>query len=308
MHNNNHRLGIILAFAAIYIIWGTTYLAIAISIRTLPPFLSGGIRFLIAGGLMYAWLRLREPRPFANLNWRHVIICGVLMSGMGNGLVLWAQQGVPSGIAALLVGSLPICILAFDWMFFSRRAPTLQAVLGIAIALVGVVMIVLHTRSLAGARPVYVAANLLAVFAWSIGTLVQKKTARPEGVLNFTSLQMISGGLFQCFMAVVDREWLSFDASRISYSSVAAVLYLIVFGSIVAFSCYLWLLARVSAQKVTTYALVNPVIALLLGAVVLGERVTVLTVVSAVLVLLGVALVLFQSSAQLAKRRAELET
>jgi drug/metabolite transporter (DMT)-like permease len=286
---------VLAAFAGIYIIWGTTYLAIAVAIQTLPPFISGAARFLLAGGLMYAWLRYRRPKPLAAVDLRSAALCGVLLSGMGNGLVIWAQQGIPSGIAALMVAAVPVIVLILDWAFFSRRAPTRQALFGIAVAIAGVVTIVMHTRTLSGdARPLYVLAVLGATVAWSFGTLLQKRSATAATVLSFTCVQMLSGGVFQLLMSVVDGEWSRFDVSAVSFASMAGVLYLVVFGSIVGLNCYLWLLTRVSAPKVTTYALVNPVVALVLGAAILSERVTTLAIIAAVLVLAGVALVLFQ--------------
>src|SRR3954464_6411455 len=122
----SNSFAIIAAFAAIYVIWGTTYLAIAFSIQTLPPFISGAIRFLVAGGLMYVWLRSRNAKPFAGVNVGAAAVCGVLLAGIGNGLVIWAQQGIPSGIAALIVTSMPVTVLILDWAFFSKRAPTRQ--------------------------------------------------------------------------------------------------------------------------------------------------------------------------------------
>lgn len=285
------------AFAGIYIIWGTTYLAIALAIQTLPPFISGGARFLLAGALMYAWLRWRGPKPFENVSLPMAALCGVLLSGVGNGFVIWAQQGIPSGIAALIVTSVPVIVLVLDWAFFSKRAPTAQALLGTAIAIAGVVTIVAHTRSLTGAaEPLYLLAMLAATVGWAFGTLLQKRAARRETVLSFTCAQMLFGGLFQLAMSFFDAEWAHFDPGAVSATSLLAVLYLVVFGSIVALNCYLWLLTRVSAQQVTTYALVNPVVALILGAIVLDERVTVLALTAAVLVLAGVALVLFQDT------------
>lgn len=286
---------VLLAFAGIYIIWGTTFLAIALVIRTIPPFFSGGVRFLIAGGLMYAWLRTREPRPFAGLHIGGTILCGVLMSGMGNGFVIWSQTGLPSGIAALFVGALPVSTLILDWLFFSRRAPTSQSALGVAIGLAGVVVLAAHTHSFAGAvRPIHVIAVLTAELAWSTATLLQRRFVTPDRVLSFGCLQMLAGAAFQLLMGCIDREWIGFAPERISLQSVLAVLYLVVFGSIIAVNCYSFLVAHVPAQKVTTYALVNPVIALGLGALVLHERVSPVAILSAVLVLVGVALVLFQ--------------
>ena len=289
-------LAVLAAFAGIYIIWGTTYLAIAFAVHAMPPFISGVARFALAGGLMYAWLRARNPHPFAGVNITMMALAGVLLSGVGNGFVLWAQQGgIPSGIAALFVAAVPVIVLILDWAFFSKRAPTKQALFGIAVAVAGVVTIVMHTRTLSGsAQPLYIVAMFVATTGWSIGTLLQKRAAHPGTVLSFTCGQMLFGAAFQLLMSIVTGDWSQFDPSSISWQGVVAILYLVVFGSIVALNCYLWLLTRVPAPKVATYALVNPVVALILGAAVLGEHVTPLAIVAAVLVLVGVALIVFQ--------------
>ncbi|MFL6619973.1 MAG: EamA family transporter [Povalibacter sp.] len=288
-------VAIIAAFAAIYVIWGTTYLGIAISIRTLPPFISGGIRFIVSGLLMFAWLRFRTPRPFARVNILAAAICGVLLAGIGNGLVIWAQQGIPSGIAALIVTSMPVTVLVLDWAFFSKRAPTRQGLVGTALALAGVATIIMHTHSVSGAaQPLHLVSMIVAVLGWALGTLWQKRAATKDNVLSFTTLQVLFGGAFQLVLSAIDGEWSHFDPAAVSLSSWLAVLYLVVFGSIIGLNCYLWLLTRVPAAKVTTYALVNPVVALVLGAIVLHEEITAMTLIATALVLLGVALVLFQ--------------
>jgi drug/metabolite transporter (DMT)-like permease len=289
-------LAVLAAFAGIYIIWGTTYLAIAFAVHAMPPFISGVARFGLAGALMYAWLRARNPRPFAGVNITMMALAGVLLSGMGNGFVLYAQQGgIPSGIAALFVAAVPVIVLILDWAFFSKRAPTKQALFGIAVAVAGVVTIVMHTRTLSGGAPLlYVGAMFVATTGWSIGTLVQKRSATTGTVLSFTCGQMLFGAAFQLLMSIVTGEWSRFDPATISWQGVVAILYLVVFGSIIGLNCYLWLLTRVPAPKVATYALVNPVVALFLGAAVLGETVTPLAIVAALLVLAGVALTVFQ--------------
>jgi len=289
-------LAVLAAFAGIYIIWGTTYLAIAFAVHAMPPFISGVARFGLAGALMYVWLRARNPRPFAGVNIPMMALAGVLLSGMGNGFVLYAQQGgIPSGIAALFVAAVPVIVLILDWAFFSKRAPTKQALFGIAVAVAGVVTIVMHTRTLSGGAPLlYVGAMFVATTGWSIGTLVQKRSATTATVLSFTCGQMLFGAAFQLLMSLVTGEWSRFEPSAISWQGVVAILYLVVFGSIIGLNCYLWLLTRVPAPKVATYALVNPVVALFLGAAVLGETVTPLAIVAALLVLLGVALTVFQ--------------
>ncbi len=292
-----YSLAVLAAFAGIYVIWGTTYLAIVISIQTLPPFISGAVRFLCAATLLYAWLRWRHPQPLNGVNVPIALACGVLLSGIGNGFVIWAQQGIPSGIAALIVTAVPVVVLVIDWAMFSKHAPSKQALFGIAIAVGGVATIILHTRTLAGdAQPLHVIAMIAAVIGWSFGTLIQKRAASATTVLSFTCVQMFGGALFQFGMTFVNDEWRNFEPHAVSWTSLAALGYLIVFGSLIALNCYLWLLTRVPAQKVTTYALVNPVVALLLGAFVLGERVTPLAAISAVSVLAGVALVLFQGA------------
>ncbi|MBC7984803.1 MAG: EamA family transporter [Candidatus Obscuribacterales bacterium] len=296
---------IALAFAGIYLIWGTTYLAIAVSIDTLPPFTSGALRFLMAAAMMFLWLRGRSTQPLKGISWRWALICGVLLTGFGNGLVVWAQQGVPSGIAALVVASIPVFVLAIDWMFFQRRAPTVIAALGIAMAVVGVAAVVTHTHTIAGkAQPMHIAAILLAVLAWSAGTLLQKRAVRADQVVAFTCAQIFFGGLLQLLLATLNSEWNALDVAQVSLRSILAVSYLIVFGSIVALNCYSWLLAHVPAQKVSTYALVNPIVALLLGAWLLDERITPTVIGSVLLVLFGVSLVLFQDRVSSLWRRA----
>jgi len=298
---------ILFAFAGIYLIWGTTYLAIALSIRTLPPFASGAIRFLIAAGLMWAWLRWREEHPFEGIDMKRAALCGVLLTGFGNGLVVWAQQGVPSGIAALLVAAIPIFILAIEYLFFAGRLPGPRAALGMAIATAGVVVIVTHSRSLSGAaQPIYIAAILAAVMSWSFGTLLQRQARVPSHrIVAFTCVQIFFGALLQLSLAMLHREWRMLDLPHVSVTSAFALLYLIVFGSIVALTCYSWLLTQVAPQKVATYALVNPVVALLLGAAVLGEKITAVAVVAALAVLLGIGLVLFPSWRPLPKARPQ---
>jgi drug/metabolite transporter (DMT)-like permease len=298
----NARAGanaILPAFAGVYIIWGTTYLAIALAIRTLPPFWFGALRFFVAAALMYAWLRMRGPRPFAGLSIGGSLLCGVLLSGMGNGFVVWAQQGLPSGITALFVCALPVLVLVFDWLFFSHQAPTPRGALGIALGVMGIVVLTLHTHSLSGqVRPIHVAAVMLAEVGWALGSLLQRRYVDATRLGSFTCLQMFAGAAFQLLMGVLNREWIGFSWAQISLQSMLAVAYLVVFGSIIALNCYSYLLAHVPAQQVSTYALVNPIIALALGAVVLHEKLTPVALLCAALVIAGVALVLWRGKAR----------
>jgi drug/metabolite transporter (DMT)-like permease len=283
------------AFAGIYVIWGTTYLGIALAIRTFPPFSAGAIRYLTAGSLMYAWLRAREPRPFDGLNIPGTLLCGVLMSGIGNGFVMWAQKGLPSGLTALFVASLPMLILLFDWAFFSRQRPARVATLGVIVGLAGVAVLATHAGGLSGhIRPVHLFAILAAETAWAIATLLQRRFVPVTRIVSFTCLQLLAGGVFQLSAALIGRDWVALGAHGVAVSSILAVAYLTLVGTLVANNCYSYLIAHVSAHKVATYALVNPVIAMALGVLVLGERVSWSMMVASALVLLGVALVLFQ--------------
>jgi drug/metabolite transporter (DMT)-like permease len=286
---------IVLAFAGLYVIWGTTYVAIAFSIQSLPPFTSGALRFFTAAALMYGWLRFRSPHPLAGIDIKRAALCGVLLTGFGNGLVVWAQQGVPSGIAALIVAAIPIFVVLVECAFFSGRWPQPRAALGMVIATIGVAVIVSHTRSLSGAaKPIYVVAILLAVLSWSFGTLIQRQAAiKPARILAFTCVQIFFGALLQLSLALLNREWRVLDFAHVSMTSLLAVMYLVVFGSVIALSCYSWLLTQVAPQKVATYALVNPVVALILGAIILGETISSTAVFAALSVLVGISLVLF---------------
>jgi drug/metabolite transporter (DMT)-like permease len=259
---------------------------------------------------MYAWLRWRSlrrnpparPHVFAGVDLRMAALCGMLLSGFGNGFVIWAEQGVPSGIAALIVAAMPVLVILLDWAFFTRRAPSAQAMLGVAVAIAGVTTLVTHISSFNGqTRPIHLIAMLIAVCSWALGTLLQKRHAHADTVLSFTCAQMLAGGASQLIMGLINREWLQLNLATVSLASWLAMSYLIIFGSIVALNCYLWLLTRVSAQKVTTYALVNPIVALILGALILGEPITATALIATALVLLGVALVLFQNVKRLSK-------
>lgn len=294
MQQRSSTTAILIAFAAIYIIWGTTYLGIALVLRWLPPFFGGSVRFFAASALMYLWLRWRDPHPFAGLSIPGTLLCGLLLTGMGNGFVIYAQTGLPSGVAALFIAVLPVMTLLLDWGFYAHRRPAAAAVAGVTLGFTGLAVLMANVHALSGAiRPIHVAAVIVAELAWANGTLLQRRFVPIGRVVNFTCLQMFAGSLFQLLLGLIGHEWTQVDSSRFTLPSFLALLYLIVFGSLVAFNCYSFLVARIAAQKITTYALVNPVIALALGALVLHEKITPAAALATLLVLLGVALVLF---------------
>lgn len=282
------------AFAIIYLVWGTTYMGLAVILRTLPPFASGAIRFALAGAILYALLRLRGSRPLAQVPWKQAIVAGILLSGFGNGFVIWGQQTVPSGIAALLVAALPLWILLFDTFAFARRRPGVKDLVGSVVGLAGVILIVSQTRSFdAGGGVLPTFSILFATFAWSIGTLVQRSAVKPGQVAAFACAQMLAGAACQALCALLAGEWPRVHLHDFTPTTLWTLLYMAVFGSVIAFSAYLWLVTRVSTPAVATYSLVNPVVAMLLGAWLLGERVDGTAIAASALVLAGVALVLW---------------
>jgi drug/metabolite transporter (DMT)-like permease len=295
MSDDPTRVRVALAFTCILLVWGTTYLAIAIVLRSLPPFASAAMRFLLAALLLYGGLRLQGPRPLAGLPTRTVIASGILMCGLGNGFTVFAMQGVPSGVAALLNSTIPICVTLLDWGFFHKRRPRIWTGIGLVVGVGGVALIVDQTATLSGLRGAgYLAALALAVTAWSIGTLLQRNAVPRARLLALGCGQMAAGGAFLCLAALVHGEVYQLDLAAVTSYGWFALLYLVAFGSVLAQSSYLWLLARVPAEKVTTYAVINPAIALVLGGLVLDETVTGASAFGALLVLAGVSLVLFE--------------
>jgi drug/metabolite transporter (DMT)-like permease len=292
--NKPRPAALIAAFATIYLVWGTTYLGIALVLRTLPPFASGAMRFALAALLMYAVLRFRQARPLAGLHWPSVIVAGVLLSGVGNGFMIWGQQTVPSGIAALLVAALPLWIMFFNTVGFARSRPSAKDLIGSVIGLIGVVLIIAQTRRFDGAGAVLPTLMILiATFGWAIGTLVQRHTVQPGQLGAFACAQMLVGAIFQATCALGIDEWPQLQWTDFTPTAIGALLYLSVFGSIVAFSAYLWLVTKVPISAVATYSLVNPVVAMALGAWILGERIDASAIAASVLVLAGVGLVLW---------------
>jgi drug/metabolite transporter (DMT)-like permease len=297
------RFRVALALGAIYLIWGTTYLAVVIMLRTIPPFAGSAMRYSLGGTLLLAWLLAFRRQAFAGLPWPRLLLAGVLLVAGGNGFAVWAQQGVPSGIAALLISSVPVFVMVLNWLFFARRAPDTRSLAGILIGMCGVGVIVVHLHSLAGAvRMPYVFALLGAMLCWSSGTLVSRGTVVASQVSAATCVQMLVGAGLLSLIALVHGDWHALHAARVAPASWLALGYLTVFGSIVALSCFLWLLTQVPPHHATTYALVNPVIALLLGSLLLGERITADVALAVLLILVGVGLVLFQGEHALAAR------
>lgn len=288
---------VLAAFAAVYLIWGSTYLAIRFALETMPPFGLAAVRFLIAGGLLYAWSRWRgAPRP-SLIEWRSAAIIGGFMLLGGNGLVVWAEQTVPSGIAALIVTTVPLFMVALDWLLGNRPAP---AVIVGLVAGFGGVAVLIGPSNLVGAAGagangglpfhfIGVIALLLASFLWSIGSLYAKRAPLPKAPLLGIGMEMFAGGLWLIAVSMARGE--SVELSAVSLRSAGALAYLTFVGAIIGFTAYVWLLGVASTAKVSTYAFVNPVVAVALGWWLAGEELTARTLVAAAIIVAGVVLI-----------------
>lgn len=288
------RTKIVLAFLALYLIWGSTYLAIRFAIETLPPFLMAATRFLAAGGVVYGWTRWRGAPAPSLRHWRSAAVIGALLLFVGNGGVTWAEQTVPSGVTALLIGTVPLWIALLDWLWHSGTKPDGKMVAGIAVGFVGVVLLIGPGELLGGESISLpgVGALMAATIAWSAGSLYSRTAPLPASPLMSTALQMLCGGALLLLLGLSMGEAAAVHPERISLRSVLSVFYLMIFGSIIGFSAYVWLLRVVSPSRVATYAYVNPVIAVLLGWAFAGEELTGRMVAAAAVIIAGVVLII----------------
>ncbi len=285
------RWKVVVAFAAVYVVWGSTYLAIRFAIDTLPPFLMAGVRFLIAGAVLFGFARLRGAPWPSWAQWRSAALIGGMLLLGGNGGVVWAERTVPSGIAALLVASEPLWIVLLDWLPPRPARPTGRVLLGLGVGFAGVALLIAPWEAGGTAvDPVGAIVIVLAALSWAAGSLYSRRAELPASPLASTGTQMLTGGVLLTLTGLGAGEAASFDPAAVSLGSVAALAYLIVFGSLVAFTAYVWLMRHVAAPKVATYAYVNPVIAVLLGWLLAGEPIGARTLVAAAVIVGAVAL------------------
>jgi drug/metabolite transporter (DMT)-like permease len=288
-----NRARVVLAFAAVYLLWGSTYLFIRFAIDTIPPFMLGATRFVVAGGLLYALARWRgAPKPTTS-EWRSAAITGVLMLGFGNGAVMWSEKMIPSGIVALIVSSVPIWIVVLDWVRPNGVRPRRPVLLGLLLGLAGMVILV-GPRAVIGEGHVDgMAAGILIAgsISWAVGTLLTRGSTRPGSPLVFAAVQMGAAAVAMLLMSLAIGEPASFSIRDVSARSVFSWVYLVIAGSIIGYTAYIYLLGTVSAAKAATYAYVNPVIAVLLGWAFAKEPIGPRTIIAAAVILAGVAII-----------------
>jgi drug/metabolite transporter (DMT)-like permease len=293
-----NRTRILIAFAAVYLIWGSTYLAIKYAVETIPPFMTGAARFLVSGAVLYAIATMRgSPRP----RWgdvRTAIITGVLMLAFGNGAVMWAEMTVPSGIAALIVAAVPLWMVLIDWLRPSGVRPRLPVFIGLALGVVGIIVLVGPT-AFAGAGG-FGAATLVLIagsLSWAFGSIVTRRGQRPSSPLMTTALQMLAGGIAFVIISLAVGEVSRFSFGQVSRASFLGWAYLVTFGSLLGFTAYVYLLGAVSPAKAATYAYVNPVVAVILGWAIAHEPIGARTMTAAAIILAGVAIITSTQSA-----------
>ncbi len=286
------------AFAAVYIIWGSTYLAIRFAVETVPPFLMAGTRFVIAGAILYAWMRMRGTPAPTRIQWRTAAIIGGLLLMGGNGVLAWAEQTVPSGLAALMIATVPVWMVLLDWLRGSRVRPNAGVSIGLALGLFGIALLV-GPANLAGGNQVStigVAALTFSAMSWAIGSFYARRAPLPAASLLGTGMEMLTGGALLLIAGLLTGEFSQLKIDQVSPRSLLAFGYLIVFGSLVGFSAYTWLLRVTTPARASTYAYVNPVVAVFLGWALAGEALTLQTVIAAAVIIGAVVIITTQQS------------
>ncbi len=284
---------VIAAFAAVYLIWGSTYLAIRLAIETIPPLLMAGVRFVVAGAVLLPFALLSGDRRRDRLtlaHWRSALVIGTLLLVGGNGGVTLAEQRVPSGVTALLVATVPLWIAAFAHLRGVQRLSRIGAA-GLLAGFVGVGLL-LRPGSVGGAPPLWMGLTLIAPLCWAAGSVYARGAVMPRRPLVATALEMLCGGVILCVAAAALGEWSEVRLAALSAVSVGAFAYLVVAGSLMGYTAYVFLLRSVSPRAASSYAYVNPLVAVALGWAVLGEPITPFTLVAAALIVVATAVLL----------------
>ncbi|MGH2535805.1 MAG: drug/metabolite exporter YedA [Candidatus Promineifilaceae bacterium] len=299
------RLKVVLAYAAVYLIWGSTYLAIRFGVETLPPFLMAGVRFIVAGSLLYGLARARgAPNP-TRPQWRSLAIIGLLLLVGGNGGVTWAEQVVPSGITALLIATTPLWVVLLEWLAPGGRRPGRKVVAGVALGILGIVVLIgpqqiSAERSFGLLEPAVI---VMASLSWAAGSVYSRRADLPGSPFMATAVEMLNGGLALLALATLSGEWGRLELAAVSLRSALALLYLIVFGALIAFTAYIWILRVSSADKAATYAFVNPVVAVFLGWALADEALGTQTLAAAGIIVAAVFIITTAKSGFRPRRR-----
>lgn len=283
----------ILAFLAVYLFWGGTYIGIKFALVSFTPALMAGIRHMTAGLILFSVGRIRrDPLPtFEQV--KNAAIVGILLLLIGNGLVTWSEQRVPSAIASLMVASVPLWIALMNWRFGEKKRPSILQMTGIMLGIFGIAILVLKSSQggVGSFDIIGLVALLAAAIAWSAGSLYSRFAKLPSSAFNNVSIQMMTGGFLLLVFAAFNGEFNRFHPSALTGQSLWSMVYLILFGSVVAYTSYIWLMKNVNPTWVSTYAFVNPVVAVVLGWSIGGETLQGTALISAMVILAAVIII-----------------
>ena len=283
----------LLAFAIIYFVWGSTFLAIRIGVREVPPFLLAAMRFLVAGLVLYGWMVARGERSPSLLQWMSVLVLALLIFVFDYGLLFWAEQRIPSGVAAVMLATIPVFMALSEIVFLGTQKLTARLAFALLVGIGGVAVLMSHSLNLGGA-PIDTAgalALIVAAISWSIASALTRKLPLPPSKVMSSGAQMLAGGVLLGLASAALREFRGFHPYTVSRGAWLSLLYLIIAGSIIAFTAYVWLIHHESPTKVGTYAYVNPVVAVLLGYFLAGEKLDLRTILGTLLVLVSVVVI-----------------
>ncbi|MCK6613802.1 MAG: EamA family transporter [Ignavibacteriaceae bacterium] len=296
MTDSSLRVKIITAFASVYLIWGSTYLAIRFVIETMPPFLMAGFRFLLAGGilLLFEKFRSKEPEKITKDHIRSGFIVGGLLLLGGNGGVVWAEQFVPSGLTALLISTVPIWIVVFTMFTGSKSKPDKLTVTGVVTGFAGLLYLVYNTTGFSAdsINPFGVLALIFATISWAYGSVITSRLSFPKAKLTAVALQMLGGGVLLTLFSLITGDAFLFNPDTVSLKSFVSLIYLILFGSLIGYTAYIWLLEKAGPPKTATYAYVNPVVAIFLGWLLADEVISFEILTGAAIILVSVAMII----------------
>lgn len=288
----NFKSKLLLSFAGIYIIWGTTFLSVKFALETLPPMLMGGIRFTIAGLLFLLFVLYKGEGLPTRQEWKNGLILGFMINLCGQGFNFLVAKDVPSAIVSLISATSPLFIIFFDRMFFSKKNIPLMSYIGLTIGFIGVATL-LSPDPKAGFTYIQAIPILIASVFWAFGSLMTKTINLGSSVIKNLGVQLLCGGLLFFIPAFFLGEFNSFNLNNVSSKSFFALLYLIIFGSIVVFTCYNWLMKNYDASKVATHGFINPLLAVIAGSILGNEPITLKIIISAVIIILGVMIIIF---------------
>lgn len=293
MQSTFQRLAVPLAFAAVYLIWGSTYLAIMFAIETLPPFLMAGVRFLISGLIMLVWARSAGPLRATPRQIATAAVVGWLLFLLGNGAVVWSEQHVPSGAAALVVALVPVWMVLLEWAVPGGSRPGWRVAMGLLAGTAGLALLLGPTGGALGEAidPVGGLVLVIGTFCWASGSLLTRHGENPPSPRFAIALQMLSGSAGLLVLAWITGDYRAFDPGAVSLKSILAVGYLVVFGALVGFTSYSYLLHTVRPAQVATYAYVNPVVAVFLGWSLGNEALTARGIIAMVVIVSAVAFI-----------------